>query len=372
MLSKAVAVVALFLPMTSLLSQSSAAPKSSADVPSTLTLQKRATIGGSADANFTPTVLFAGNVATDARGRLYVLDRDQNLVRIYDASGKQISTVGHKGKGPGEFAEPGELGVGADGSIVVSDNAKRAFVRFDASGKVLPEQSMKGLGVLQRILPVSPTTLILNATVRDTAVIMRLTGATIERLEILPPLPTKPIQAWGVCGLRGSSQEPLLSATLIAGANQKLTVTNLTSTFSLSAYELGKTPTILKRNRQPDRLTLVAAREILGDSQEVYIGSNSRRCAIATDAVAKEAGLAPVQRTYERVIVDESSTIWALRATSKNKPHVIDIYTLTSGYKSTATIGGVNPVAFLSDGSVISLETDADDAPVVAIYSVKR
>lgn len=372
MLSKAVAVVVLLLPLTSLSSQPNTAQKSSADVVSNLTLQKRASIGGSADANFTPTVLFAGNVAADARGRLYVLDRDQNIVRIYDAGGKQLSTVGRRGKGPGEFAEPGQLGVGTDGSIVVSDNAKRAFVRFDASGKILPEQSMKGLGILQRILSVSPTSLVLNATVRDTAVILRLSGATIERLEILPPLPTKPIPAWSVCGLRGSSQEPLLSAMLIAGANQKFAVTNLSSTFSLSVYEAGKTATILKRNRQADRLTLAAAREILGDSQEVYIGSNSRRCAIPTEAIAKEAGLASVMRTYERIIVDANGAIWALRATAKNKPHMIDIYKMPGGYQSTATIGGVNPVAFLSDGSVVSLEADADDAPLIAIYSVKR
>ncbi|MEO7362827.1 MAG: hypothetical protein ABI120_21020 [Gemmatimonadaceae bacterium] len=104
----------------------------------------------------------------------------------------------------------------------------------------------------------------------------------------------------------------------------------------------------------------------------MYIGANSRRCAIATDAIAKEAGLANVVRTYQRIVVDANGTIWALRETAKKKAHLVDIYKMPGGYQGTATIGGVNPVAFMSDGSVVSLETDRDDAPLVVIYSVKR
>ncbi|MEO7362826.1 MAG: 6-bladed beta-propeller [Gemmatimonadaceae bacterium] len=269
MFAKTVFVVALCLPFTSGSTQSSpgsTSRNSAIDVPIVLTLQKRSTVGGAADANFTPAVLFAGDVATDAHGRLYLLDRSDNVVRVYDANAKLLSKIGRRGSGPGEFVEPRQLGVTTDGAVVISDNAKRAFVRFDANGKPLPEQSLKGLGILQQILSVNPTSLVLSATVRDTAVILRLTGAAIERLQILPPVPTKPIPAWSACGLRGSSQEPLLSATLISGANQKFAVTNTTSTFSLALYEAGKVPVTISRNRQPDRLTAAIAREILGDS----------------------------------------------------------------------------------------------------------
>jgi 6-bladed beta-propeller protein len=365
---KVLVPIALILPFCSIASQ---AP--GADIPLTITLQKRAAVGGSGDATFTPGSLFPSDVAADARGQFYVLDRDENIVRIHDANGKLLSTIGHRGKGPGEFAEPQQVGVTAEGAIVVSDNGKRAFVHFDARGKVLPEQSMNGLGLLQQILSVNANAMVVRSTVKDTDMVLRLKGPNVERLAILPPLSSKrPVPAFSVCGLRGSSRKPLLSPTLIAAANQNFVVTNQTSEFTIALYEPSGSPKLLKRNRQPSPLTPTLAREILGDSEAVYIGANSRRCAVPVEAIAKEAGLANVVPTYERLIVDRAGNIWALRVTPKDKAHMIDIYSATGGYRGTASIGGANPVAFLSDGAVLSLETDADDAPVIVVYAVRK
>lgn len=375
MISRPLFTLALALPAFTINSQTPAArpqQQSAADVPIVLTLQKRASIGGSADAVFAPATLFAGDVATDGAGRIYVLDRMESVVRVYGANGKPISTIGRKGGGPGEFSEGREIGVSPDGVVVVADNAKHAFVRFDARGKPLPELTMRGLGIVQRILSTNGTKMVLSATARDTDVVMRLDGEKVDRLSVFPPHVQKDVPAFNVCGLRGSSQSPLLSDQLIAAANNNLVVTNQTSQFVLNIYEAGKPPRQLTRNRQPERLTLSTAREILGDSQLVYVGSNMKRCAVPTEAIAKEAGIASVVPTYERLAVDQTGNIWALRATPKKKAHLVDVFSTTGAYRGTAAIGAVTPIAFLADGSVLSLETDADDAPIIVIYSVKK
>src|SRR5690606_5522433 len=46
------------------------------------------------------------SLAVDAAGRIYVADRKPVVIKVFDASGRFLHTIGREGEGPGEFRAP--------------------------------------------------------------------------------------------------------------------------------------------------------------------------------------------------------------------------------------------------------------------------
>lgn len=70
-----------------------------------------------------PTARFyrVADVATDAQGRIFVLDWQEKHVRVYTADGAYVATLGRPGEGPGEFRQPSSLLADDQGRIYVMD-----------------------------------------------------------------------------------------------------------------------------------------------------------------------------------------------------------------------------------------------------------
>lgn len=45
-------------------------------------------------------------IGVDARGRIYVVDRRNHRVQVFDAEGEFLRSFGRQGQGPGEFSSP--------------------------------------------------------------------------------------------------------------------------------------------------------------------------------------------------------------------------------------------------------------------------
>jgi len=60
-------------------------------------------------------------LARDRRGHIYVSDRSDARVWVFDAAGRSLPAVGRKGRGPGEFEAPTGASVGPDGALYVRD-----------------------------------------------------------------------------------------------------------------------------------------------------------------------------------------------------------------------------------------------------------
>jgi len=52
---------------------------------------------------------------------IYLIDRQVPIVRVYDWSGAHLRDIGGAGQGPGEYERPGNVLVGADGRVYVSE-----------------------------------------------------------------------------------------------------------------------------------------------------------------------------------------------------------------------------------------------------------
>lgn len=91
-----------------------------------------------ADADSEPGKLFMPvNLAIDSLGKLYVSDMGSCQVKIFDADGKHLRTIGSQGDLPGQFARPKGVAADHEGRIYVVDAATQVCQIFDAEGKLL-------------------------------------------------------------------------------------------------------------------------------------------------------------------------------------------------------------------------------------------
>jgi len=85
------------------------------------------------------------NVAVDADGNVFVTDTWNNRVQVFDAEGKFIRAFGKAGDGPGYFARPKGIAVDADGHVWVADAMQDRVQVFTPEGKLLIWMGDNGL-----------------------------------------------------------------------------------------------------------------------------------------------------------------------------------------------------------------------------------
>ena len=103
------------------------------DLPQ-LTLTEELRIGSvdDPDAGFSQI----GGVTIGPDGSLYVIEQQDNEVRVYDAQGTLVRRFGRQGEGPGEFLFPSQLGVVGD-TLWVTDLRLQRLSLFTTSGEFL-------------------------------------------------------------------------------------------------------------------------------------------------------------------------------------------------------------------------------------------
>ena len=94
--------------------------------------------------------LFGGiySFDVDAWGRIFILD-DQEI-RLFDAGGAFVRTIGGRGEGPGEMQQAAKVDLARDGEVWVMDQGRGLVSIFDTAGTFLRQEHTAG-GVM--ILP---------------------------------------------------------------------------------------------------------------------------------------------------------------------------------------------------------------------------
>jgi len=76
-------------------------------------------------------------LAVDGAGRVYVLVRDAQEVRVFDSSGTFVRRMGRKGQGPGELQNATGMGWDPAGRLWVADPANGGYSVFDTAGRFI-------------------------------------------------------------------------------------------------------------------------------------------------------------------------------------------------------------------------------------------
>lgn len=99
-------------------------------------------------------------MAVGENGLLYVVDGQERQIRVFDASGRRVGTIGGRGRGPGELESATRFGVLGD-TVWVADLLNRRLTLFSSGGDVLATLPMEGpqftgsSGVLANVVPFS-------------------------------------------------------------------------------------------------------------------------------------------------------------------------------------------------------------------------
>ena len=73
----------------------------------------------------------------DDKDNIYIIDRQDQVIKVFSSDGEFIRTIGSKGRGPGEFQLIGNIDVTKDGKLLVTDETARRTSFFDSSDKFI-------------------------------------------------------------------------------------------------------------------------------------------------------------------------------------------------------------------------------------------
>ena len=83
----------------------------------------------------------AASPVVDDEGRIYVLDRGNHRVQVFDPDGELLVTFGAEGQGPGELARPVSLAIAGD-RILVSDGQNGRVSEFTLDGEHIVDRPL--------------------------------------------------------------------------------------------------------------------------------------------------------------------------------------------------------------------------------------
>ena len=106
------------------------------------TLHEHLIIGDDEEAPSEYLFYYPEIVRTDSQGHIYVKDARSAAVRVFDANGRYVTTVGKRGEGPGELREVYSMHVDGDDRLIVADRMSRRLTIFTDMGKSFATKSL--------------------------------------------------------------------------------------------------------------------------------------------------------------------------------------------------------------------------------------
>lgn len=120
-------------------------PSSPAAGELSVSLKPLFTLGGDST---DPNQLFGlvQQILVDGEHNTYLLDQQIYEIKVFDAKGEYLRTLGHKGEGPGEFTNPNALFFLPQGRIGVSQMMPGRIAVLDKEGQGLDDYPIPGQG----------------------------------------------------------------------------------------------------------------------------------------------------------------------------------------------------------------------------------
>lgn len=85
-------------------------------------------------------------IAMDANGIVYVSDRTENKLWVFDSRGRSMPGIGRRGQGPGEYQAPTGIAIGPDGKLYVRDQGNVTRLGADPTTRRLSRYETRYFG----------------------------------------------------------------------------------------------------------------------------------------------------------------------------------------------------------------------------------
>ncbi len=343
------------------------APNPDANIPAPV--ERLWQVGGVEDTTLVFESFSRNDVVVDATDRILLIDRVAGRVAVLDSLGTLVDSWGQRGPGPGEFMFPVTLAVAPDGAVHVFDSEKQRLVVFSPDG-TFREEYPEATGRPFRFRFRPDGTMVGSTPVRGRNGAVRLLTDSAGSWGTLASVPlAKPSgMIESVCNVIGYRVEPVFHPVLAWDARED-TVVSSVGEFAVTVHVPGATPRVLDRDtvrRSTDRT--LAARE-LGAGRPIQF-RGQKPCTVPTEQLLEFAEIEPEMPAYADLTLDARGHVWATRDVLSDEPTVADVYHLETGFVKSLLLGSARPVLFLRNSTMLSIERDEDDVPVLMAYRV--
>lgn len=86
------------------------------------------------------------DIDADSKGNIYVADHRDSRIKIYNAEGKFLKTIGRKGQGPGDFQALWKIFIDRNDYLYTSDVTLRKLSVFNPGGKYVASYAFPNIG----------------------------------------------------------------------------------------------------------------------------------------------------------------------------------------------------------------------------------
>ncbi|HSM05939.1 MAG TPA: 6-bladed beta-propeller [Longimicrobiales bacterium] len=278
-----------------------------------------------ADAEFGSVI----GVDVDAQGRVFVADQQGRQVRVFDADGAFVRTVGAPGEGPGEFG-PAVMGVFVTGdNVLVPDMGNQRISVFTLDGDPLPPRRL----ALQDGIPIR-----WDETADGDLVAQRrgLDAEGMAALEDGDPIATVPPegeesrvlatvpkgQSFSVSGgapsFRIFEPEPIWD---LAGADR--VAFGMNDAYRIELWQDGALQRVVTRPVQPVEVTEGEERRIRDMTREMMVATGAPPQAV--EQILGQMEFADSYPVFAQVLLSEEGTLWVQRIrTSRDVPEGVE------------------------------------------------
>ncbi|MDX1394659.1 MAG: 6-bladed beta-propeller [Gemmatimonadota bacterium] len=317
------------------------------------------------------------SLAFDAAGRVFVLDKGNQRVVVFDGAGAFMAEVGRAGDGPDAFRFPRSIWVSPTGEVEVLDTAHRMIKTFNASAGHAGNRSVSpmALGMSGRI----------EATTRGIAFDgtdgLRASGDSLTGyVAYVEEADTVRIARWrrpgttrvefAGCRVRYYF-EPFFAPEIRWDAAGDLVAVNSRLGYVVDLFEGGELRRSVRRPLTPRTVTDADVRSAAEPLTRFrFGGSGGRVCTKDLDELVAERGYATRHQLISDVVLGTDGSLWVRRG-EDGEPRT-DVFDPVGRYLGTLREGTPFPIAISPRGEIVTRELDAFDVEHLVFYRVRE
>jgi hypothetical protein len=333
------------------------------------------------------------DVAVGPNGSMYVTQGQEQEIRVYDALGKYVRTIGRKGGGPGEFTGLGSIGFVAD-TLYATDFRQRRMTLFRADGSLISTivaEASEPTRFDSVVFRPSPVVLLADGSALGSASyaadqvangkikaapVYRLTR-TAKVLEIVAWVPVGSGQGSVMSGTRAMFfTQPFSDApiTVFAAPVRRIFVIERSAQSGTSAFRVtainagGDTLWTRAHSYRPVPLGSFRADSV----RNALVGRLSGgRGAFTPDQIGKAVYIPDHQVTITRAFAAADGSLW-LRREQFSDPVTWTVIAPNGNIAATLALPpNVRPITVIGD-QVWGVELDDDDVPQLVRYRIRK
>ncbi len=338
------------------------------DVPLDWSLTELFRIGGADSGAGSFSHVDAQHASTDAAGNIYVLDRKQHRVEVFDSTGAHVRFIGARGGGPGEFQDAASMLVLPAGDVGVVDYGKQALVRWRADGSALPEFAFADFFPTHPLWQSGDTLVFVHVVgserERSYALRLRTSADTFTTPALV--LPTSGMVRFSCIGL---NLPPMFAPRFVwTGNGQRQALTHQVP-YRIDIYEGGRLARSLRRDIPPVTPDASHVAKLHPDGG-MKIQYDAGACTVPVNELMDRQGVASQLPMLEALRFDNEGRLWAQRYGIRDEPRSVDVFEANGEYRGTLANKSV-PLGFIGSDRVLFAESDPEtDLMYIVAYRV--